>query len=161
MSRMLPRGLVDALRVQVNVSMANYGQSCVLYIPTIASYTEAEKSDIFAKPSDIEYISYNSLVFIEWLPTTYRLKKLGLFTEDNLPIIVWFGTKATALGGSIIGTEVDVDITKQSYFRISTEYVPDNYVGVTEFEIVNPSIKGMQDMEILKCFSAVPRRIKI
>ena len=161
MSRMLPRELVDALRVQVNVSLANYGQECILYIPTVASYNSAEKSDIFAKPSDIEYIQYSAKVFIEWLPTTYRLKKLGLFTEDNLPIIVWFGTKAIALEGSETGLEVDVDVTKQSYFRISTEYVPDNYVGVTEFEIVNPSIKGMQDMEILKCFSAVPRRIKI
>lgn len=158
---MIPRELVDALRVQVNVSMANYGQDCTLYIPTVVSYNEAEKSDIFAKPSDIQYVSYQALVFIEWQPTAYRLKKLGLYVEDNLPIVAWFGTRAVALEGSDAGLEVDVSIVKQSYFKIGIETVPSGIEKVSEFEIVNPSLKGMQDMEIMACFSIAPRRIKI
>ena len=158
---MLPRELVDALRVQVNVSMANYGQDCTLYIPTVVSYTEAEKSDIFAKPSDIQYISYQASVFIEWQPTAYRLKKLGLYVEDNLPIIAWFGNRAIALEGSDAGSEVDISIVKQSYFKIGIESVPADIAKVSEFEIVNPSLKGMQDMEIMMCFSIAPRRVKL
>jgi len=161
MSRMLPKELVDALRTQVNVSLTNYGQDCILYIPTVASYNEAEKSDIFATPSDIQYISYQALVFIEWQPTAYRLKKLGLYVEDNLPIIAWFGTKAIALEGSDAGSEVDVSICKQSYFKIDIETVPEGIEKTSEFEIVNLSLKGMQDMEIVRCFSIAPRRIKL
>ena len=158
---MIPPELVNALRVQANVSLVNCGQECVLYIPTTASYNAAEKSDVFAKPSDLEFISYNALVFIEWQPTAYKLKKLGLYVEDNLPIIAWFGTVATAREGSEAGMEVSVSITKQAYFEINVASVPGDITKASQFEIINTSLKGFQDNEIVRCFSIAPRRIVI
>jgi len=162
MSRMIPPELVNALRVQVNVSMDNYGQECTLYIPTNASHLDWEKKDIFAKPADLQYISYDSKVFIEWHPTAYKLKKLGLYVEDNLPIICWFGTTAVAREGSNIGQVVSVSITKQSYFSISISSVPEDIVKTSQFEILRPSPKNQfQDFEIYNCYAIAPMRVPI
>ncbi len=160
MSKMIPRETIDVFRHQVDVSLDNYGISCTLYIPTNTSYDDAEKLDVFAKPSDYEFISYSAKVFIEWQPSVYRLKKLGMFVEGNLPILAWFGNKATALEGSQIGQEVDIDIVKQSYFEINPEYIPSNFIGADQFEVINPIIKGIHDAVILQGFSIAPRRIK-
>jgi hypothetical protein len=158
---MIPQALVNALRVQANVSLANYGQDCILYIPTTVSYNAAEKLDVFAKPEDFEFISYNAKVFIEWQPTAYKLKKLGLYVEDNLPIIAWFGTVATAREGSEAGTQVGISVCKQSYFEIAVDTVPEGISKASQFEVINPSLKGFQDSEILRCYSIAPRRITL
>jgi hypothetical protein len=158
---MIPQEVVDVLRNQVDVSLDNYGISCTLYLPTNTSYDTAEKLDVFAEPEDLSFTSYSAKVFIEWQPTAYRLKKLGLFVEGNLPILAWFGNKATALDGSEAGQEVDVDIVRLSYFTINPEFIPNNYIGVEQFEILNPIIKGMHDMVIMQGYSIAPRRIKI
>jgi len=134
---------------------------CTLYIPTNTSYATAEQLDVFAKPSDYSYSSYTAKVFIQWSPSLYKLKKLGLFTEDVIPILVRFGNKATALDGDNVGTVVSMDVTLKSYFEIEPEFIPGNFEGAEQFEIVNVASKGMQDAIIRKIYSAVPRRVQI
>jgi len=161
MSNMIPRRVIDTMRHQVDVSLNAYGIDCTLYIPTTESFNAAEKKDVFSTPDDYEYLSYAAKVFIEWQPSTYRLKKLGMFVEGNLPILAWFGNKAIALEGSEAGAEVDIDVVRHSYFRMTPEFIPGSYVGVEEFEIVNQIIKNMHDAVILQGFSIAPRRVQI
>jgi len=158
---MLPRRSIDVLRDYVDVALSAIGMDCTLYIPTDASYNTAEKLDVFAEPSDYSYDSYSAKVFVHWNPSLYKLKKLGLFTEDSLPILVRFGNKATALTGPNAGSEVSIDVCLRSYFEIEPEFIPENYKGIEQFEIVNVASQGMQDALIRRLYSAVPRRVQV
>lgn len=160
---MIPRSTIDVLRDYVDIIMGAVGIDCTLYIPTSTSFNAAEKLEVFATPSDYSYSSYTAKVFITWSPSTYKLKKLGLFVEDQLPILVWFGNKATALSvsGVTAGTVVSIDTCLKSYFKIVPEFIPENYEGVEAFELVNVASKGFQDSIIRKIYSAVPRRVQI
>jgi len=160
---MIPRASIDVLRKYVDVIMKAIGIDCTLYIPNVASFDAAEIKDVFATPADYTYNSYSAKVFIQWNPSTYKLKKLGLFVEDTLPILVWFGNKATALDvdGVASGTLVDMDTCVKSYFSFTPEFIPENYEGVEAFELVNVAVKGFQDCIIRKIYSAVPRRVQI
>lgn len=160
-TRMLPRESIDVLRDYVDIALDAIGMDCTLHIPTGTSYAEAEKKDIYAVPSDYDYLSYSAKVFIEWNPSLYRLKKLGLYTEDALPILCWFGNKAVALEGSEVGSSVVIDVVLRSYFEIEPEFIPSNLKGIEQFEIVNVASKGMQDVLIRKIYSAVPRRVEV
>jgi len=162
-TRFLPRESIDVLRDYVDIALSAVGMDCTLYIPTSTSYSDAEKLDVFAKPSDYSYNSYSAKVFVNWNPSLYKLKKLGLFTEDSLPILVRFGNKATVIlvEGQEAGTEVAMDVCLKSYFEIEPEFIPGNFEGVEQFELVNVASKGMQDALIRKIYSAVPRRIQM
>lgn len=162
-TRFLPRESIDVLRDYVDISLDCIGMDCTLYIPTNTSYSDVEKLDVFAKPSDYNYNSYAAKVFIKWNPSLYKLKKLGLFTEDFLPILVHFGNKATVVSveGLEAGIEVSIDVSLKSYFEITPEFIPENYKGVEQFELVNIASQGMQDALIRKLYSAVPRRVQI
>jgi len=160
MSRMIPRESIDVLRDFIDVTLLSYGIECVLYIPTNASYNEAEKLDVFATPDNYEYESYSAKVFIDWSPNIWRLKKLGLYTEDQTPIIANFGNKVTVLEGSNAGDKVEVDIPLHSYIRINPEFIPDNQEDIEEFEIVNIGTPNMQDAVIYKVYSLAPRKVK-
>lgn len=160
MSRMIPRETIDALRIQVNVSLDNYGIDSILYLPTSVSYVASEKKDVFAVPADLTYTTYDCKVFIEWGVSVYRLKQLGLYTEDMLPIVAWFPNVAIGREGSEIGAEVAIDVIRRSYFTVSPEFIPGNYVGSEAFEVVNPVVKGIHDAILVQGWSIVPRRIK-
>lgn len=160
MSKMIPRRSIDAFRKQVNVSLDVYGIDCILYLPTNASYAESEKKDIFAVPQDLDYVAHDCKVFIEWNVSTYRLKQLGLYFEDTLPIVAWFPNVAILREGSNSGTEVPIDVIRRSYFTVTPEFIPGNYVGSEAFEVVNPAVKGIHDAILVQGWSIVPRRIK-
>lgn len=156
-SRQIPQETVDALRQHLDIVLKAVGIPCTLYIPTDTSYATAEKKDIFSSPEDYSYTTYTTNCWIEWNPSTYRLKKLGLFTEESLPILVWFGH--TAVNQS--QQAVNVDIIQHSYFVLDAQYVPANYTENEEFEIVNVGVRGMHDAMVLKSYSAAPRRKRI
>jgi hypothetical protein len=160
---MIPRGTIDVLRDYVDIILKAVGIDCTLYIPTTSSHKAAERLDVFATPADYSHASYSAKVFVNWNPSTYRLKKLGLFVEDQLPILVWFGNKATAISvpGVAAGTEVAIDTCVKSYFRLTPELIPENFQDVEEFELVNVASKGFQDAIIRKLYSAVPRRVQV
>lgn len=162
MSKLIPQRTVDAIRHMADVILDYAGIDCTLYIPTVGSYNEAEKLDIYSTPEDyIPYTAYSAKVFINWRPDLYQLKRLGLFTEGQLPILVRFGNKAVPIEGSPAGEEVDIDVVKRSYFSIAPQFIPNNYLGVTEFEIVNVAVQGIHDAVLTKLYSAAPRRVKI
>jgi len=156
MSKMLPQASVDAFRKQVNVTLDMYGIDTTLYIPSNRSVTAIEQLDIYEVPEvDLDYVQYSTTVFIEWAVTTWRLKKLGLYTEHALPIVAWFPNEATRASDSVL---VDIDIIRESYFTISQQFVPDQYGETSSFEIINVGIKGMHDAVIRKAYNIAPRR---
>lgn len=159
MSKLIPRRTIDAVRNMVDVALDIIGIECTIYIPTNISYGEAEKLDIWAEDANYEYTSYSGMVFIEWKASTTKLKQLGLFVEGGLPILARFGNKLTALEGSSVGVEAEVDIPIQSYFKIDPEYIPEDYSGEEHFKIVNISTK-LHDAVLTKVYSIAPRRVK-
>lgn len=161
MSKMIPRRSIDAFRQQLDVTIDLYGIPCTLYIPTTASSNVAERLDPYSTPADYTCLSYAAQVFIEWSPGGKRLRKLGLLAEEEAPILSWFGRKATALTGPDAGTEVEVDILLHSWIALQPEFVPDEYVGEEEFELVDPIIPEnmIHDAVIGKGFKLAPRRV--
>lgn len=160
MSKLIPRRTIDAIRQVVNVALDVAGISCTLYIPTVTSYNTAEQLDVYNVPQDYTHYQYSTTVFLDWKPSTHRLKKLSLFTEGSLPILAWFPYQATALNGSLVGQTVEIDPNLHSYFRINPEMVPDDYQSVEEFEIVNVSTSGIHDATLTRVYAVAPRRVK-
>lgn len=148
MSKMIPQATVDAMRQMVDVSVGNYGIDCTLYVPTnldtVMSY------DVYVKPTDYVYTTYSTIVWIDWKPDKHKLRKLGLFVEDDLPIIAWFPNKIA---------NVNVDITVKSWFSIGVQYIPAN-MDTEKFEIIDVLIPGMHERVITKYFKIAPRRVK-
>ena len=152
MSHMLPRETVDCLRTQVNVSLDLYGIDCDLYVPNNLATTETY--DIYQEPGDYTYDHYTTKVFIQWNPNIYRLKAKGLYVDGELPIIVRLPYTATDDDGETVA----VDILRHSYISIEPEYVPSNYEGLEEFELVDIIVDKFHDKVVVKSFKAVPRR---
>jgi len=161
MSLIIPRRTIDALRNNVDVALDIVGMDCTLYVPTTASLNAHEGNGIFEQPSDLTFLSYSAKCFIVWNPSKHRLRKIGVYTEDDVPMVIWLPNQATALEGSETGTEVDVDIVQRSYIRINPEFIPNNTTDVTEFELVDMKIGGMSDASLVKAYKGVPRRIEI
>lgn len=156
MSYQIPQRTIDALRQYTDVVIDAVGIPCTLYIPNESSYQEAEREDIFRKPADYEHDVFTCKVWIEWSPSTYRLKKAGIYTEESLPMLVWFPNTITDSGGN----SVEADIGLRSYFSIDSQFIPAKYTKAEEFEIVNVALRGMHDKVALKAFAAAPRRVK-
>jgi len=149
MSKMIPQETVDVMRNFVNVSVDIYGIDCELHIPN--NLDTVETYDVYQKPSDFVYdTTITTLVWIEWAPNKHRLRKLGLFVEDEIPMLAWF---------KYVEGLQDVDIKIGSWFKIDPQYVPDQY-DTEEFEIVDIIVPGMHDAVITKMFKIAPRRVK-
>lgn len=148
MSRMIPQQIVDALRQQVDISVDLYGIDCTLYIPTNLNTTEL--LDVYATPADVTYEEYSTQVWIEWSQNKHKLRRLGLYFEDDVPVVAWFKNK-------IDGNSVDILVG--SYFRVSTQFTPDN-VDSDAFDLVEVVLPNMHDAEITKFFKIAPRRVK-
>jgi hypothetical protein len=88
------------------------------------------------------------------------MRKLGIFTEDEIPMLIWMPNKAKALEGTQIGVVVDIDIVQRSYIRINPEFIPDNTTDVTEYELVDLRVRGTHDSVLGKAYKGVPRRIE-
>jgi hypothetical protein len=160
MSLILPRETIDVLRNNIDVILGIVGINCTIYIPTTASLNSNEGNDIFEQPSDLTFVSYSGNCFIVWNPSKYRLRKLGIFTEDELPMIIWLPNKATALEGDQAGSEVDIDIIQRSYIRVNPEFIPDNTTDVTEYELVDLRVRNFHDKVVVKAYKGVPRRVE-
>ena len=145
---MIPQRTVDTMRQFVDVSVHNYGIDCILHVPnnqdTVVNY------DVYVKPSDWTYDTYKTVVWIDWSPNKYKLRKLGLFVENDIPILAWFKNRINNL---------DVDIEINSWFKIDPEYIPNKY-DTEEFEIVDILVPSMHDAVITKYFKIAPRRLR-
>lgn len=160
MSKLIPRRTIDAIRAAIDVGLGVTGINCTLYIPTNQSFLDAEKLDVYSKPADYVFASYSTTVGIKWSPNVYELKKLGLFVEGQTPILVQFGFHAVALEGSQVGQTVPVNVARNSWFEISPEFSEGNFVGISQFQIVNAATK-LHDATLARIFSAAPRRVKL
>jgi hypothetical protein len=148
MSKMIPQETVDVMRKFVNVSVDIYGIDCELHIPT--NLDTVEQYDVYQKPADFAYQTFNTLVWIEWAPNKHRLRKLGLFIEDETPMIAWF---------KYVEGLSDLDIKIGSWFTINPQYIP-NDIDAEEFEVVDILVPGMHDAVITKMFKIAARRVK-
>ena len=153
MSKMIPRESIDALRQHNEIAIDMCGFETDLYIPT--NTVDIESLDDYTEPADFEYIHYTGMVFVEWKPSIYRLKKLGIFVEGESPLIV--RVKETAINDA--GETVDVDVIVGSYIKPPIEYLPDNSIKLAAFELVEMIIPKAHDAAIIKSWKAVARRL--
>ena len=152
MSKMIPRRSIDALRKQVDVSLDLYGISCELFVPT--NKVDVESLDVYVGPTDMEYEKYTGNIFIQWRPSAYRLKNLGLYVENELALLVKLPMQLTDKDSVL----VDVDIVSGSYVRVPIEFVPSNFSKISSFELVDLAVGKMHDAAITRTWKAVPRR---
>ncbi len=155
MSKLIPLNTYSYLRKLVNVALPIVGIDCDLYIPDAASFTTQEGIDIYATQADYTFTHYECQVFIDWSPNVYRLRKRGLFVENDLPILCYLPTKAT----NDSGDEIDIEIFKDSYISIDPEFnTSDRYVGTEEFILADNVTSHFSDAIIFRVFKLVPRR---
>ena len=155
MSKMIPRETIDCLRKQNDVSVDIYGIPCDLYIPS--NLDTVDDDDAYGADSQYTYDHYITVVWVEFSPSQKRLRKLGVFSEDVIPMIARF--KETAVNDS--SATVSVNVIIGSYIKLSIEYIPSNESNVDEFEIADVLIGKTHDAIISKLFKLVPRRVKV
>ena len=144
MSRILPQSSIDAFRVATNVVLDSYGISCTLYIPN--NETSLEPLDAYKVAEDRTYTCYtNVMVYINFKPDQYRLRKLGLYTEGELPITAYFQNN-------------NWDVIVGSYIKVPLQYVPNDTWNTDEFEVVNLITGPMHDSMIRSEFKLAPKR---
>jgi hypothetical protein len=143
MSRMVPQETINVLRDFNDVSVELYGIDVKLFVPN--NLTANEPSDAYVVQSDIAYTSKDTKVFIEWSPEAKRLRKLGIYMENETPIIAWFKNIP--------------DVKVGTYIKVPIQYVP-GIIDTDEFDVVDIKLKGMYDAEVLKAYKLAPRRVK-
>lgn len=153
MSNMIPQETVDAIRRMQDVSVDNFGIDCTLHVPN--NKEEVDDNTIYTTPSDYTFTTYTTRVSIEWSPNKYRLRKLGIFVEDDTPIIAWFSNRIKDADGF----DADVDIKINSYFSIATQFIP-REMDTEEFEVIDIMVPSMHDAAAVKAYKIAPRRKK-
>ena len=149
---MIPRETIDVLRNFNDVALDAWGFDVDLYVPT--NLIDVESADIYREPEDFEYNHYIAKIFIQWNPSVYRLKQLGVYVENELALLVRLPNQCL----NDNNVEVDVDILKGSYVKVALEYIPGNLRKYSEFELVDQLIRKAHDAAIIKAWKAVPRR---
>lgn len=149
MSGILPIETIRNLRKFNDLAINMYGIACDIYVPN--NLTALEPQDAYLDPATITYTEYlNQKVWVEFFPKDlYRLRKAGVFSENELPITAYF--KAIP------------QVTIKSYIKVPIEYIPasmfvDPVTATSEFEIVDVVMVGTIDAEILHRFKLAPRR---
>lgn len=139
---LIPIDTVQAYRRNTDMLITIYGIPCELYIPT--NVEQRERLDVYEESPNLQYNPpVESRVFIEWKPSSKRLRSLGVFVEDELPVIAW-------LRGDYV-------INRNSYMRITINYgVGENQDE--EYELVDRLVKNAYDASIVECWRIAPRR---
>jgi hypothetical protein len=145
MSGIIPQRVIDVVRTFNDFGVEVYGIDCTLYIPT--NLTTLEPNDIYTSPTEVTYKTYHDVkVWIEWfVKDLHRLRKLGIFAENETPIIARFTNEP--------------EVTIQSYIQIPNRYIPKN-VDTDEFEVVDILMKNTYNNEVYRYFKLAPRRRK-
>ena len=143
MGKLIPQQTIDALRSFNDLSVDTFGIDCQLFVKNDTTRTESE--DVYSRVQDATYDASKAQAFIVWNPDAKMLRKLGLFTEGELPIICWFKN--------------DPKVVIGSYIKVDTQYVPRNY-DRDEFEIVDVMVRGIYDAIVLNAYKLAPRRVK-
>jgi len=154
MSKMIPRETIDVLRQFGDVTVNLYGITATIYVPT--NYTTVEKYQVYAEPTDFTYDVYTGNVWIEWSPNAKRLRSLGIYTEDELPILSRFSRFYT----NSLGAKQEVNIVRNTYIEVPIEFVPDKYSHTDRFEVVDTLIGKVHDAVTNKLFQLAPKRTR-
>ena len=145
MSGIIPQRLISVLKTFNDFGVQIYGIDCTLYVPT--NLTDLEPDDIYTSPSDVTYQTFRNVkVWIEWfVKDLHRLRKLGVFAENEAPIIAKFKNVP--------------EVTINSYIKLESQYIPGSY-DTDEFEVVDVLMRNMYDNEIYRYFKLAPLRRK-
>lgn len=147
MSMLIPSSVLSVVRTFNDIGVDLYGITCTLYVPT--NLTLLEPKDAYRAPVDHAYRRYDQVpVWIEWfLKDPHRLRKLGLFLEDDEvpPTIARFKNIP--------------EVIMHSFIKVESKYIPDQY-DTDEFEIIDVIMKNFYDQEVFRAFKIAPRRNK-
>jgi hypothetical protein len=146
MSNILPQETIDVLRSFNDMIIEQVGIPCTLYVPN--NLTALESQDLYTKPDDITFDKYEEqTVWVEWFAKDIvKLRKEGLFTEDELPITGLFAN--------------DPEVTIQSYIEVPIQYILGDY-KTDKFEVVSEILSGTYAHEIYRRFKLAPLRKKV
>ena len=145
MSGQLPEELINTFRSFNDVTLEQFGIKCDLYIPT--NLTANENTDMYAVPeTQLTYATYlNQDVWIEWYIGKYhRLRKLGIFGENETPVVARFKRNPV--------------VTVNSYIKVESRYIPDTF-DIDEFEITDILMSNFYDSEVYRYVKLNPRRV--
>ena len=145
MGLLIPRFTENVLRSYNDIAITLYGIPCTLYVPV--NLTALEQGDAYTAPDSITYTTYTKqLVWIEWYARNLqKLRKLGVFTEGESPIIAKFKNSPA--------------VTIGSYISVPIRYIPETY-DTDEFEVVDQLALNTYDSEVYQSFKIAPRRKK-
>jgi len=147
-SRLIPQQTIDTLRQYSTIAVDLYGIDCDLFIPKTEHLEMQEELDIYdEKPAGddgLKYDYHQTTVYIDWAPNIYRLRALGIFVEDQKPILAWF--------------DPQLIVPRKSYFRIKLEFLPKDRFATNEFEVVENVIKALHDASVVNAWLIAPRR---
>jgi len=145
MSNMIPQETVDAFRNFNDVAVDLCGIDCELYV--------ANNLDVInmRDPYQINKVEFNAKVdtkvFMLFNPDAKQLRKYGIYTEKNIPVVAFF-------------KNLDPEVVIRSYFKIDMQYVPNQTVSSDEFEVVDTLIKHAHDAVLLNGYEVAPRRVR-
>lgn len=154
MSRMIPQRTVNTLRQYTNLAVDLYGIDCFLYVNS--NPNTVANLDEYATPADMTFRRYSTKVWIDWSPNKHQLRKMGIFVEDQTPMICYFSNKIADENSNT----ADIDIIIGSYFKIDMQYIPLKQIDSDEFELIDVIIPSAHDAVITKYFEFAPRRVK-
>lgn len=143
MSNQIPAATIDVLRTFNDISIEQYGIEVNLYVPNNLNVVEIK--DMYVCPEDVTFTEYLcQKVWIEWFAKDMvKLRKLGLFTEKEAPIMAWFKNCPEVVLGS--------------YIVVQPRYIPDRY-DTDRFEVVDIILKNTHTGEVFKTFKMAPKR---
>lgn len=143
---LLPLEVIEIYRDTIDKVIDIYGFDCDLYVPEPNAVAQQEKLDIYSEKPDLADHAKPGIktkVFIEWKPDTKRLRRLGVFVEDNLPIVAWF----KGLEG----------LTRNSWIKVNVNLAKDTW-ATDEFELVDCIVKNMYNATVVQAWIVAPRR---
>ena len=143
---LLPMETIEVYRNTVDRMIEVYGFEVELYVPQINAVDQQEEMDIYMeKPDESEHMMapITTKTFIDWKPDMKRLRRLGIFTEDSLPIIGWFKNIP--------------ELTRKAYIKVPINYQTGEW-GTDEFELIDCLIRNTYNSIVVQCWNIVPRR---
>lgn len=145
MSNILPKATLNVFRTFNDLGVKLFGITCTLFVPT--NTTTLEPNDLYTAPTDVIYKQYDQIpTWIEWsVSNMHRLRKLGIFAEEETPILARFPNVP--------------EVTLGSYITVETQYIPDSF-DTDSFEIVDVLLNGTYTDEVFRWYKLAPMRKK-
>lgn len=146
---LLPLQTIKTIRKLNDMTVDHFGFDCDLYMPKPQVIKQREGLDVYQETPELDKEKYQApiktKVFVEWKPDVKRLRNLGIFTEENLPILAWFK--------NIEGLQRDC------FIKVSLNDM-EGVWSTDEFTLVDRVVKHMYDAAAVEGWLLAPRRRK-